>query len=505
MMIGALGAGVWSILEHFDVGWFSSSFAGDRVGGPFEQPAYLGAGMLLVVPVCVGVAVDGERHVLGRVTALMAAVLGVVALGLSQSRGAWLAFAIVAAALIIRRSMFKMGALAVIGVGLLLAFTPVGERMQTLTSTNEGVVAGRIDEWQVGGRALTDTPTLGITGHGPEGYRLVFGQHVDSQYVIDHGRTVITDRAHSGLLDASLSGGLLAGLGMLLLYAGLGITGLQRLRAPDPIDVALAAAVLGFLLQQLVLFPLAELDPVLWILAGLLVARRPRHDNYRPPLFRQVSGARRAAMLGAGLLAALSAIAGLSDIAADHAVANAVDESDPARALELADTARSRRPDSIRYDFIASRIASRAGTVDAFTTAIERLDDGLSVSPLDPALRVERAAMLLELARRTDTDADREHARTELEALAIDEPRHPRVLMTLGIARALTGDGDSSIEVLERASSLDPGAVDPLINLAVVHLERGELDHGREILDRIDEIAPGNTVAQSLRREFLSE
>jgi len=504
-VIAALGAGVWSVLEQYDVGWFASSFADDRIGGPFEQPAYLGAGMLLLIPVCASVAAKTEQHVIERGIAAAAAALALVALGLSQSRGAWVAFAVTAVLLVVRRRMLKTGLVGLVAIGLLIGLSPVGDRLNTLTTVSEGVVAGRIDEWQVGGRAVIDTPTFGITGHGPEGYRIVFGQHVDREYVIDHGRTVITDRAHSGLLDVALSGGLLAGGGMVLLYAGLATTALQRLRASDPTDVALGAAVLAFLLQQLVLFPLAELDPVLWILAGLLVARRPLRDQYRPPLFRHVSGARRAAMLGAGLLAALSAIAGLSDVAADHSVANAVDATEPERALELADTARSRRPDSIRYDFIAARIAARPGTLNGLEAALERLDDGLSVSPQDPALRIERGGVLLEIARLTDTEDDLEIAQADLDALMIDEPRHPQVLMHLGIARALAGDDGGAIEVLERSADLDPTNVEPLINLAVVLLEGGDLDRGSDVLDQIEALAPSNSNAQGLRREFLSE
>lgn len=504
-IVGAIGAGVWSLLEAGNVGWFDSSFAGDRIGGPFQQPAYLGAAMVLAAPICLGVAVDPQRSRAARACGGIGGIGSIIALGLSQSRGAWLAFAIAAAATVVQRRMLRTGVVIAIAAGLLIALTPVGSRLGTLTNTEDGVVAGRIDEWQVGARAITDTPTLGVTGHGPEGYRTVFGQHVDDSYVIDHGRDVFTDRAHNVVLDTTLTGGFISGFGLLLLYGGLGVTAVRRLKAEDVIDVALAAAVLGSLLQQLVLFPLAEVDPALWIFAGLLVARRPSSGLYRPPLFRYVSQGRRVAMLGAGFLAAMSAVAGLSDVAADHTTANAVTSDDPAVALVAAEQARSRRPDSIRYDFIASRIASQAGTLEGFASALQSLDDGLSISPKDPALRIERASVLLEIARRTGAADDLATALANLEELADAEPRHPQVLMHLGIARALNGQPSEAANALVRSAELNPTNVEPLINLAVVYFESGDLDQGEEILARIDQLAPSNTQAETLRREFLSE
>ncbi len=504
-IVGAMGTGIWSILEVLDVGFFASSFAGDRVGGTFRQPAYLGAAMLLAAPMCVGAAVDATRSLAARSIAGASSVLAILALGLSQSRGAWLAAIVVSVAVVTKRRMLRVGALAVVAVALLAAFTPVGARLSTLTDIETGVVAGRIDEWQVGARALTDTPTFGVTGHGPEGYRLVFGAHVDDDYVIEHGRDVITDRAHNALLDTALAGGLVSLAGILLLYGGLAVTAFQRLKADDVIDVALAAAVLGALVQQLVLFPLAELDPAMWIMAGLLVTRRPSRELYRPPLFRYVSQGRRLAMLGAGFLAAMSAIAGLSDVAADHAIANAV-EADATSPLVSADQARARRPDSVRYDFIAGRIASNSADLAGFLAARDRLEDGLSISPNDPALRIEYATALLEIARRSQDEADLAAAHDELADLATTaEPRHPDVLMRYGIAAALRGDAQTAIDVLGRAAKLSPTNVDPLVNLATVHLEEGDLARGEAVLDQIDVLAPANARAEQLRRDFFSE
>ena len=56
-----------------------------------------------------------------------------------------------------------------------------------------------------------------MLGVGPEGYRVVFPQVVDAAYVRSYGVAVYPDRAHNGLLDVTLDGGVVAGL----LYAAL--------------------------------------------------------------------------------------------------------------------------------------------------------------------------------------------------------------------------------------------------------------------------------------------
>lgn len=504
--------GIWAILEATDVTFFTDifdlDFAGDRVGGPFGQPAFLGAAMTLAVPIAVGLSVDRSASSTWRSIGLAAAAVGALALVLAQSRAAWVGVFVAGACVVIRRERWLLGAVGLALLSGLLVTTSIGDRAATLLDVDTGVVAGRSDEWQVGARALFDTPTFGLTGHGPEGYRTVFGRHVDEEYVITHGRDVITDRAHSGLLDTALGGGLIAGAGMSLLQAGLVATALQRLRADDPFDVALSAAVLGYLVQQLFLFPLAELDPVLWVLAGLLVARRPQRTTARARLFRNVSGTKRTAMFAAGFLAAASAVAGLSDVAADHAVKGVVaaqQDQDEAAALAHADTALSRRPDSIRYDFIASRAASRSGTVDGFTIALDRLEHGLTISPNDPALLTERAVILLEVARRYPAQAALDEALSALDDLDSTDPNNPTTELSHGIALALAGRTDDAITEMEHAALLAPDTIEPYLNLAIVHFETGNLEAGGDALDEVDRLAPANARAQDLRREFLSE
>ena len=77
------------------------------------------------------------------------------------------------------------------------------------------------------------------------------------------------------MLDVTLAGGVLAGLLYVALLACALRHAWRALSRRDPLDVALGAAVIAYVVQQQFLFPLAELDPILWVLVGMLVARTP--------------------------------------------------------------------------------------------------------------------------------------------------------------------------------------------------------------------------------------
>ncbi len=456
---GVAVAGLWTVAERAGVDAVATGFADGRAGGPFGQPAYLGAAAALALPAAVGVVLHAER----RTTALagaVAALLGLGALVGSGSRGAMVGVfvaAVIAGAARIRPSTPRR---PVIFLGLtgLASLALAGPRLATLLDAN-GVVAGRIDEWQVGLRAMSGAPALGLVGWGPESYRIVFGEFVDDQYVIDHGRRAITDRSHNGLLDVALAGGWIAAAAYAALSLGAGWVAWRCLRTGDAIDVGLGVGVIAYLVQQQFLFPLAEVDPILWIVVGVLIGRHPPEVPVTPLGGR--AGTALAVM--AGTTALIAAVAGIADVAADRQIASAINRDEPASS-ERGDRARSLRPDSIRYHFVAARLSASNG-VDA---QLERVTDGLARSGSDPALRAEEARLLLDRARETDDPQDLDVATTALVERARVDPRHPETLMQLGIALALDGQLDDARIQLQRAVALAPGEREPRQNLAEV-------------------------------------
>lgn len=488
--VGAALAGGYTLAEWSGLAG-DLDFAGGRLGGPFGQPAYLGAAAVLALPVAIGVAADGDESGRWRLVGALGAGGGTLMLLGSQSRAAWigLLLAVISGAVAVGIARRRTGdradhsasgprgtapiLLPAVVVGIMIAAVPALRSRITSSFDDGGVIQGRLDEWQVGWRALRQSP---VVGYGPEGYRTVFGAHVDREYVIDWGREVITDRAHSGVLDTALVFGVPGGL----LYAALMVlavaAALRAIGRGDRSKVGPAVGVMAYAAQQQFLFPLSELDPLLWMAVGLLVSRDAtstepdrsarsgdghRRGRHGPP--SPVRSAFRGLAIGAAVLVT---IGGLLDLVANGFLASAVDRDDADRALGDVDTAITLRPDSIRYRFVASRLADRGGRTEV---ALSRVEQGLARSPADPALRGEEGRLQLARARETTSEPQRSQALDEaietLEALVVDDPNHPEQLQRLGIALALNGEFDRGIELLERAVELVPDSPEPGLNL----------------------------------------
>lgn len=486
IVAGAL-VGLYVALEMAGAPGFDSSFAADRLGGPFGQPAYLGAAMALVAPICLGMALDTNTERPWRIVAAAGTVGSIGALLGSQARAAWVGIALAVCLVVWRRRRSEhrlvVGGAGIAFVALVAIVTPVGGRVRSLFDSG-GVTAGRVDEWQVALRALRDRP---VTGYGPEGYRTVFGRHVDIEYVVDHGRAVITDRAHAGVIDVGLVGGVPAAV----LYVGLvalTVVALWPLVARgSATQVGLAAGAIAYLVQQQFLFPLAEVDPLLWIVVGLGVgsakaAQRPVSAEAAPDAGVIEGGVSergvvvsplvRGLMLG---LAALALQAGVFDVIADRRIQSAVAMADPNLSARQADSANQLRADSIRYDFIASRLWAPV----SIETSLARIDEGLRISPEDPALLGEQARRALDLAAETNEEADLERAIELLDSLTERDPNHPEHVMRLGVAYARRSERPDRIGT----------------NQAAADVERAESAFRHAVL-----LAPGDAIpAQNLR------
>jgi hypothetical protein len=259
-----------------------------------------------------------------------------------------------------------------------------------------------------------------VLGVGPEGYRVVFPEEVDAAYMRKYGAAVYPDRAHNGVLDVTLAGGVGAGLIYVALLVGALGYAWRALSRRNPLDIALGAAVIAYIVQQQFLFPLAELDPILWLLVGLMVAR--------------TLGSARLVTLRARWLVAPIAIAtvlavvyGGREVVADRALKRAADASDTRAALREADQATRLRPDSIRTWYVAARIAQRGDALTDVDAALDRVERGLDRSARDPALRDLYGELLVERAARSGLAGDIETARRELDRLVAGAPHDPKL------------------------------------------------------------------------------
>jgi len=455
------GVGVGAVATVEALGWEPDLLdVAGRLSGPFGSPAYLGAAAALLLPVAAGVAIDDACALRLRWAAgLAGATLTVACVG-AGARAAWVGVAV--SALVVawgwRRELWsrardrpKAATTVLLGLAVavvaVVAVTPVGGRLSSLTDDDAPGGQGRIDEWRVATQVIRDHP---LTGVGPEGYRIAFASGVDRDYERDHGRAQQPDRAHSGPLDLLLVGGVPALLAWLVVVGLVGRAAWALLRTGARRYAGVAAALVAHLAGQLLLFPVVELEPVVWLLAGLVVARAgigrvPRPQRVPPQMV--------AGVLGIGAVLALGA--GVTDVIADRRAETASDalaRGDARAAAVSAESAVALRPDEVRLHLLAAQalVADQQGIV----AGLRAVEDALDVSPDDPIVLLAKARLLVARAGATAVPVHVDAARAEIARQLEADPFDSALWRLAADAATVAGDDDGARSATARADDL---------------------------------------------------
>jgi O-antigen ligase len=435
LVVAGLGVGLAACTEALGVGPDVLD-AGRRLGATFGSPAYLGAAACLLLPIAIAAATDRAQPPGWRVAAALAATTTGVGVVGSGARAGWvgLAVALAVTATANRHRLPRVKPLPVLGcaaivLAALVLLTPVGHRLGETFDADAPGGRGRLDEWRVATRVLADHP---LTGVGPEGYRIAFADGVDASYEHDHGRDPLPDRAHAAPLDIALAGGPLGLAAWVAVLITLAPYLRRALRSVDALAVGIAGALVAYLAAELLLFPLAELEPVAALLAGLLVT--DARARVAPRAFT--------AALGAVAVVALTA--GSLDVLADrqgNLAVHDLDRHDTAAAVEHAQRAVDLRPDVLRNHLLLA-IALEAddqGTV----AALHAVDDALRIAP-DPIAQRRKAELLV---RRADATRVPDHiriARTYVDDRLRHDPNNAVLQALAAQAALLDGDADAA-------------------------------------------------------------
>ncbi|MDC0708398.1 O-antigen ligase family protein [Stigmatella sp. ncwal1] len=231
--------------------------------GVYADPNHMAMNMALVVPLAVAFLARKESGWLLRAACALAAVLSVVAIVLSHSRGGFIGLSVAMGVWAIREKR-RIQALVVgslLALGLVL-FAPQSfwKRNETVTSFHEDASAmGRVYAWQVASRISLDKPLLGV---GAGGFRYAW-----PLYAPPEARRAYV--AHNIFLDVIGELGFI-GLGLFLVFAG-GATGGAFAASKDSqmgwLARALAASMTGYLVCDL--FSGYILSAHLYVLFGL--------------------------------------------------------------------------------------------------------------------------------------------------------------------------------------------------------------------------------------------
>ena len=418
----------------------------DRLLGPFGSAAMLGATTCLLLPPAVALALD-RRAVAGwRVTAAAATLLGTVAAAGSGTRAAWFGLA-VAASIALRRVRPSRRVLAWGAAACLVGGLAASPWLVRVADRAEGA-GSRVDEWVVGAHVLWQHPVLGT---GPEGYRLVADDGIDAGYERHHPRDVVLpDRAHSAPLDVALAGGIAAALAYLALVGGVWARAIRLLGRTQPATTGLAAGVLAYSAAQLFLFPLSELDPLWWLLAGSLVA---------VPAVRRAQDrhGRTAVAVVAGVCAPVLFVTGLLDVSANRLAKQASTASaagDGAAANDLAERAARLRPDATPYRMVAVQVLLTGGSLTDIDAAIHQAREAVRWSPRDPIAVDLLATALLQRSVATGAADDAATALAAWQVLVERDPHRARWQLMLGRAAAQANDTEMARRAWTAAAEL---------------------------------------------------
>jgi len=464
-VVGVGIVAVIAILEALDVDLLA---IGDlartrRVRSTWGNATFLGAHLVLLGPMVAIQTRSTSRA--WRTAAQAATALGAVALALSGSRGAWVGAA--AAALVLgwpwlreRRGQLALAVLALViavGVGVAVS-SPVIVRDSA---------TGRLDLWTVAVRAVGDRP---IVGSGPDTQRIVLPAAMDDGFEARHQSDELHDRAHSLPLDTAVTTGLVGAVALGVLLVAVGRAG-RRALARGRIHRALAAGAMGYLVHLLVAFGDASLDPLAWLVTGLLLAPQAGGDDPAPAPTGSDVGRR----IGTAALL-VSAVAATTwfalDLAADRALATANERAADGRLVEataaltgVADVPPHRSDiDQARARIAERRVAAGdPGASRAVGDALERLTGARD----DPEVQVDRASLLTTLGRLDEAE------RTYRRVLGVTAPSSWRAHLGLGVVAAGRGDADAAERWWIETTRLAPRRAEAWANLAQLYRASG--------------------------------
>jgi len=320
-------AALIAVAQHWGLAPFGiSSTAGNRVTGPAGNPIFLGALLVLTLPVALGAAAAwaGQRGTPARwwIGVCALTFIHMFALLLTIARGPWLGVASAIAALLViawlrlgRTLAVKLALVAGVSAGAAVlalsipvggARAPAGEPggiMDSESPTVEptGVEYAEIGErlvpatvsrnfaerrvrWQASLQLLRERPELPVgdsqawavrtlVGYGPDSFRYAFPLEAPARL-----STVLTTAAHNGPLTRAVELGVLglAAWAVLAVVAAKILMGRLRRSRAGAAETALlagvAAALIGRLVEQQLGIAQVSDTLIFWLLMGLLAA-----------------------------------------------------------------------------------------------------------------------------------------------------------------------------------------------------------------------------------------
>ncbi len=528
-VLAAIPVAVVGLAQHFrpDLLPAGNPYAG-RALGPFGQPNRLGGYLIAVIPLAVALSFAVQDRAL-RAALLIAAFGLALCLVVTYSRGAWVGMAagvVVLAGLLIRwpelapRPLLAGAALAAVLVPAILYGPSLLSRVAPKTSPGgtwnlpfdperEGSGAMRRAIWT---GAITAASARPAAGWGIGTFREAYDRSKSEtlkRLEAEGSRTA--DQAHSFYLKTVTEQGVvgLAAFALLLTFClGAGAAALASGLSVETrlIVVGLTASVAALLVHaaledNLSLIPHGTL---FFANTGLLAAAAPGPSSRPSRRSKWAAGAGAIlAVAGVGLSAASAAAA---TSARDGARAGAASQWVEAKARYAAATRLA--PWEDRYAVAraeAAEAAARGGRgVAGLREAESWYRSAIRTNGSDPVTRHQLARLYL---AHSDAfgPAGTAGALRELRAALDQNPYYAEIRNDLGVALLASGDRAGALEAFRRASEGRRDFVDPLLNLATLALEEGDVEEAKRMVGLAIGRNPGSARAAAMRESLSGQ
>jgi putative inorganic carbon (HCO3(-)) transporter len=527
-ILAAVPVAAVGIAQHFrpDLLPAGNSYPG-RALGPFGQPNRLGGYLIVLIPLALALSFAMQDRAL-RLGLLLAVFVFTFCLVATYSRGAWigLVLGLLALAVLIARWPELAPRPIWIGAALAALLAPAIFFLPTILSRiapkpaaapswnlpidpeREGSSAMRRAVWSGSLAAFAARPVL---GWGIGAFREAYDRSKSDQLKrleAVGGRTA--DQAHNFYLKALVERGVL-GLAAFLAFVGLcTAAGLAALREGAPESRLLAAGLLASvaaLLGHAALEDNLSLVPhgtLLFANLGLLVAVAP--DSKDAP-------SRRARWAGAvGVLVALLGVgvsgmsASASTASREGAAAMAVGKHDEARS-HFAEATRL-APWEDRYAAARARVAEASTRAGSGSVALREAESSyrraIAMNGSDPVTRHELARLYLAHPAEFGP-AGTASALRELRAALAQNPHYAEIRNDLGVALLVQGDRARASAEFRGAAEGRSDFVDPLLNLATLAREDGNIAEAERLVALALERNPGSARAVRMRESLAGQ
>lgn len=449
---------------------------------------FVGAYLAMLMPLTLALLLTGRQLRWRRMW--FAVLLGeVVVTGLTLARGAWLAAALSLAlfSLLWWGPRLDRRHRRLVWIGLALLFLSGPLAVLVLGQFQAGSAAARLAIWQASGELIGQRPLL---GYGPDALGIVFPHVYPPELVYYQGREFFVDRAHNLLLDwAVIAGlpGLLAYLLVLTVVVSVIGRALRQTHPPQKraLLIAVLAAVLGNVANNLVSFDVTPTAMATWLLMGMGVAlaappaRRAGTIVGKPQIWQwALTG-----LLFAGIGVAAWQINGRplrADIAARSAHLHA-QTGDWAGAVASAERAVARWPVEPAHRLRLSQaywqqaVANPTVAHDWLAAAETELLIARQLRPSDPAVWLQTAHFYTAAARQfgRDTHGVADDAFRQAVGVA---PNQATIYAAWGRASLENGHPARAATLLRQAVALDASNGSTHIDLGAAALALGRLD-----------------------------